>query len=89
MSLTTEPGTTPSVVREVHVWELEPAVRHQAIFAALDALTPGQAARLHVDHAPMPLFYMLQAERAGLFDWDYEEEGPTTWVVRITRRAAD
>jgi uncharacterized protein (DUF2249 family) len=28
------------------------------------------------------------AERPGLIDWTYLEEGPETWQVRITRKAS-
>jgi len=44
--------------------------------------------RLVNDHDPKPLYYQLMAERPGLIDWTYLEEGPETWQVRITKKAS-
>lgn len=62
--------------------------RHPIIFTALDNLASGEAVLLTNDHDPKPLYYQLLAERAGIFDWQPEQEGPETWVIRITRRAS-
>ena len=37
------------------------------------------------DHDPKPLFYQFQAERAGQFEWNYLESGPTVWRVEIRK----
>jgi uncharacterized protein (DUF2249 family) len=86
------PSAAPSaapVTREIRAWEIDHSVRHQTIFAVLDELHPGEAVRLRVDHEPKPLFYMVQAERAGRFAWEPEQEGPDEWVVRISRLDGD
>ncbi len=75
------------VVREIRASEIPVSVRHQTIFGAIDALEPDQAIRLRVDHEPKPLFYMLQAERAGKFAWLPEQDGPDEWVVVVRRLA--
>ena len=49
------------------------------------ALTPGQGFVLVNDHDPKPLYYQFEAEHTGQFTWDYLEEGPLTWRVRIGR----
>ncbi len=72
--------------RVLDVREIEPRERHARIFATLAQLTPGGALDLLVDHEPRPLWYQLQAEQPGRFDWTYLEEGPETWHVRIGRR---
>ena len=37
------------------------------------------------DHDPFPLRYQFEAERPGQFGWDYLEQGPQVWRVRISR----
>lgn len=69
---------------EVDVRGMIPRERHPLIFATFDALTPGASMRLINDHDPKPLYYQLMAERAGKVEWEYLEEGPETWQVRIT-----
>ncbi len=82
--MTTDLGT---VTREIRASEIAARIRHDTIIAALDELEPGQTIRLFVDHDPKPLFYMIQAERTGKFDWEPEQEGPTEWVILIRRQA--
>jgi uncharacterized protein (DUF2249 family) len=68
---------------------LAPIERHQRIFATFDALEPGAAFVLVNDHDPKPLGYQFAAEHAGHYSWDYLEQGPTTWRVRIGRTAPE
>jgi uncharacterized protein (DUF2249 family) len=64
---------------------IPPAQRHPLIFERFEALLPGEGFILVNDHNPKPLFYQFQAERTGQFTWDYLEEGPEAWRVRIGR----
>jgi len=64
---------------------IRPAERHPLIFDQFDGLQAGESFILVNDHNPKPLFYQFQAERAGEFTWEYLEEGPEAWRVRITR----
>ena len=66
-----------SVIREIRPSAIDPRVRHETIFAALDSLAPGEAIRLVVDHDPKHLFDVLQPDRAGKFDWRPTLVGPT------------
>ncbi len=70
------------------VRSLVPAARHETIFAAFDALTPGQGFVLVNDHDPRPLRYQLEAEHPGTFTWAYDLAGPTEWRVHISRSVA-
>ena len=70
---------------EVDVRGMVPKERHPLIFAKLDGLAPGETMLLVNDHDPKPLYYQLMAERAGQIDWQYIEEGPTVWQVRLTK----
>jgi uncharacterized protein (DUF2249 family) len=65
-----------------------PRVRHELIFATFGTLEVGTAFVLVNDHDPKPLYYQLAAENAGQFTWEYLEEGPEVWRVRIGRIAA-
>ena len=75
----------PATIREIRASDIDVSVRHQTIMAAIDALAPGEAVRLHVDHEPKPLYYMLQAERPGHVSWEPEQSGPTEWIVVVRR----
>ena len=39
------------------------------------------------DHDPKPLYYHFKAEYDGTFTWDYLDQGPDVWRVRISRTA--
>ena len=65
-----------------------PARRHELIFDTYHALPEGAAFVLVNDHDPKPLWYQFEAEFKGAFSWDYLEQGPTDWRVRIGRPAA-
>lgn len=72
----------------IDVREITPRERHPLIFQTFDKLTVGQHFVLVNDHDPKPLFYQFSHEREGLFNWEYLEEGPETWRVRIGRIAS-
>ena len=65
-----------------------PARRHQLIFETYGALAAGDGFVLVNDHDPKPLYYQFAAEHPNQFEWDYLEEGPQVWRVRIGRPAA-
>ena len=67
----------------VDVRQVPPPERHPLIFQSFEALLPGESFILVNDHDPKPLFYQFKFERDGQFSWDYLEEGPLTWQVRI------
>lgn len=74
--------------RELDVRQLQPMHRHTAIFATFEALPNSEAFVLVNDHDPKPLYYQFQAELSGQFDWQYLDEGPEVWRVRIARIAS-
>lgn len=67
------------------VRELLPAERHALIFDTFTSLEPGGVFVLINDHDPRPLYYQFHAEHEGDFSWDYLEQGPEVWRVRIGR----
>ena len=77
-----------SEVTTLDVREITPRERHPLIFDSFARLAPGQALRLVNDHDPKPLYYQFMAEHPGEVGWDYLEEGPEVWQVRISRLAS-
>jgi uncharacterized protein (DUF2249 family) len=64
---------------------IPPAQRHPLIFDLFNKLAAGESFILVNDHNPKPLYYQFQAELTGQFSWEYVEEGPESWRVRIGR----
>lgn len=64
-----------------------PVRRHTLIFDTFSRLAVDEAFVLVNDHDPRPLYYQLAAEQPGTFSWDYLEQGPEVWRVRIGRTA--
>lgn len=69
----------------IDVREIAPRERHPLIFQTFDELAAGDAFELVNDHDPKPLCYQFMAERPGQLGWDYLEEGPEVWRVRISK----
>ncbi|MCA9900959.1 MAG: DUF2249 domain-containing protein [Ardenticatenaceae bacterium] len=63
-----------------------PMNRHPLIFDQFETLKPEESFILVNDHDPKPLYYQFQAERTDQFSWEYLEQGPQAWRVRIGRR---
>ena len=74
-------------LQTLDVRPIPPAQRHPLIFQAFEALGPGAGFILINDHDPKPLFYQFKFELEGRFTWDYVEQGPETWRVRIGKPA--
>lgn len=70
----------------LNVTELEPRMKHPTIFARFDELRAGESLTIHNDHDPKPLYYQLLGERGNIFTWEYLEQGPQWWKVRISKR---
>jgi uncharacterized protein (DUF2249 family) len=71
----------------VDVRQVVPAQRHPLIFDTFDKLAAGESFELVNDHDPKPLYYQFKFEHEGEFDWEYLEQGPQVWRVKITRAA--
>lgn len=74
-------------MKQIDVRNMIPRERHPLIFKTFDGLDEGQTFELINDHDPKPLYYQFQAERPGVLEWEYLEEGPETWRVRIGKTA--
>jgi uncharacterized protein (DUF2249 family) len=72
-------------MKELNVVDIVPKERHPLIFRTFDELEKGNSLILTNDHDPKPLYYQLLHERQGLFVWEYLEQGPDLWRVKITK----
>ncbi len=66
-----------------------PPRRHPLIFETFAALSPGEAFILVNDHDPRPLYYQFRHAHEGELTWEYLEQGPTTWRVKIGKAAVN
>lgn len=66
---------------------LNPRDKHPTIFQRFDILAPGTDLIIHNDHDPKPLYYQMLGELGNVFNWEYLEEGPFWWKVRLTKNA--
>ncbi|MFP5079036.1 iron-sulfur cluster repair di-iron protein [Pedobacter sp. JCM 36344] len=73
----------------LNVTALEPRLKHPRIFELFDSLAPGAAFIIDNDHDPKPLYYQLLAERGQVFSWEYYENGPELWKVKISKTIGD
>lgn len=71
------------VIPSLDVRTVPPPQRHPLIFNTFNALAPGRSFELVNDHDPKPLYYQFAAEHPNEFAWDYMEQGPQVWRVRI------
>ena len=70
----------------LNVTLLEPRLKHPTIFERFDELDQGETLTIHNDHDPKPLYYQLLGERGNIFNWEYLEEGPELWRVKISKK---
>ncbi len=70
----------------INVTLIEPKLKHPTIFKRFDELNEGESLTIHNDHDPKPVYYQLLGERGNIFTWEYLEEGPEWWKVKIQKR---
>ncbi len=70
----------------LNVTLLEPRLKHPTIFNRFDELAEGDSLTIHNDHDPKPLYYQMLGERGNIFTWEYLEQGPEWWKVRISKK---
>ncbi|TFD68498.1 DUF2249 domain-containing protein [Cryobacterium ruanii] len=61
------------------------AIRHAAVFGALDAVLPGFTLDVIEPHDPQHMLAELQQSQPDTFDVSYIERGPEFWRVRFSR----
>lgn len=67
----------------VKATEYPPHVKHKTIFETFNSLSPSESMLLINDHDPVPLRFQFESMHPGNFTWEYIEQGPTTFQVKI------
>lgn len=76
-------GGHDDAVPELDVQTIPHAIRHAAIFGAIEALQPGGALIISATHDPVPLLTQLRERRADDYRTEYLDEGPERWRILI------
>lgn len=74
-----------SVVNEMDLRPFPPAERHEMFYKAFGDINAGEAFEFLNDHDPLPLYYQMEAESKEPFRWEYLEEMPDQWKVRVIK----
>jgi len=74
-----------TTISKIDVTVLEPRMKHPTIFKKFDEITAGESFIISNDHDPKPLYYQLLGERGNIFSWEYIENGPDNWLVKIQK----
>jgi len=69
----------------VNATEYPPHLKHKVIFETFANLKPEEAMLLINDHDPKPLHFQFESMHAGRFTWEYIEQGPVTFQVKISK----
>ena len=83
-TVTTASGSEKENILNVSL--IEPKLKHPTIFVRFDELVAGESLTIHNDHDPKPLYYQLLGERGNIFTWEYLQEGPDLWKVKISKK---
>ena len=55
------------------------------LFQKYEDLPVGESFILQNDHDPKPLYYQFTAEKGKEFGWEYLQQGPEVWEVKISK----
>ena len=77
--------SSPADEKILDVRPISPQSKHATIFTTFDALDEGDYFILVNDHDPVPLKHQFNYEREGEMGWEYLEQGPDVWRVKIER----
>jgi uncharacterized protein (DUF2249 family)/quercetin dioxygenase-like cupin family protein len=70
---------------ELDVRELRKPDKHPTIFATFGALAVGESFVLVNNHDPKHLRGEFDADYPGSYGWEYLDNGPRVWRIRITK----
>lgn len=73
------------VINEFDIRPYPPTQRHEMFYEAFADIKPGEAFVFINDHDPKPLYYQMEAESKEPFRWEYLEQGPEVWKVRVVK----
>ncbi len=70
---------------EMDVQQIPHAVRHAAIFGAIESLLKGKAMVISATHDPVPLMMQLKQRHGDAYNTKYLDQGPERWRILIRR----
>ena len=71
--------------KELDVRPLRKQDKHPTIFASYDSLAVGEAFVLVNNHDPRHLRDEFDTDQPDSFGWEYVEQGPEVWRIRISK----
>jgi uncharacterized protein (DUF2249 family) len=74
-----------NIVTHIDVRTIAHVDRHSLIFKSFEVLKAGEAMELLNDHRPSPLQAQFAERFAGAFEWQYLQDGPLLWQVKIDK----
>jgi uncharacterized protein (DUF2249 family) len=78
-------AATDAPIASIDVRTVPPFERHPRIFGMIEGLQADDCFLIISDHDPRPLHYQIERKYAGMISWEYLEQGPAVWRVRIAR----
>lgn len=78
-------GEHDEALPELDVQTIPHAIRHAAIFGAVESLTPGGGMVISATHDPVPLLMQLRAKHGETCTTEYLDQGPERWRIEIRR----
>ena len=75
-------------VPELDAGAIPHAIRHAAVFGALDVVAPGAGLILLAPHDPVGLLVQLQLRAPDTFEVEYLQRGPESWRLSLIRKVA-
>lgn len=76
-------GAPDEELPELDVQTIPHAIRHAAIFGAIESLRPGFAMVVSATHDPVPLLNQLRERHGDTYRAAYLDEGPDRWRILI------
>jgi uncharacterized protein (DUF2249 family) len=67
----------------VNATQYPPQLKHKVIFETFNKLKSSESMLLVNDHDPVPLRFQFEAMHQGRYTWEYIEQGPFTFQVKI------
>jgi uncharacterized protein (DUF2249 family) len=72
-----------SFAATVNATEYPPQLKHKIIFETFKGLEASEAMLLINDHDPVPLRFQFESMHTGKYSWEYLEQGPSIFKVKI------
>jgi len=70
----------------INATEYPPHLKHKMIFETFNKLNAGESMLLVNDHDPKPLRFQFESMYAEQYSWEYVQQGPTLFQVKISKQ---